>query len=198
MKNKWKIAFIILLSSLGIFLVVSLLWFAKTFPEPTNEEFSTSTPESLDGASFTITTTTEDLNNWLQQELSKEDDVEMYNLYIDDAVYMETRVEAFGILIPIEMRLSPNVTEEGNLELVEEHFQVGNWSLPSERVFQLIDATVDLPEWIYVMAEDRKFFVNVREGVSEEIDIDINIKAFDLKNNDIELEMTLIEPTQTK
>lgn len=198
MKNKWKIAFITLLSSLGIFLVVSFIWFAKSFPEPTNEEFSTSTPESLDGASFTITTTTEDLNNWLQQELSKEDDVEMYNLYIDDAVYMETRVEAFGILIPIEMKLSPNVTEEGNLELVEEHFQVGNWSLPSERVFQLIDATVDLPEWIYVMAEDRKFFVNVREGVSEEIDIDINIKAFDLKNNDIELEMTFIEPTQTK
>lgn len=191
MVNKWKVSFIMLLSSLVVFLVVGIVWFTQTFSELANEEFTKPSSESRDGASFTITTTKEDLNSWLQQELSKEEDAEMYDLYIDDAVYMETRVEAFGLLIPIEMKLSPHVTEEGNLELVEEHFQVGNFSLPSERVFQLIEATVDLPEWIYVLAEDRKFYVDVREGVSDEIDI--NIHSFDLENNNIELIITFID-----
>jgi len=191
MVNKWKVLFIMLLSSLVVFLVVGIVWFTQTFSELANEEFTKPSSESRDGASFTITTTKEDLNSWLQQELSKEEDAEMYDLYIDDAVYMETRVEAFGLLIPIEMKLSPHVTEEGNLELVEEHFQVGNFSLPSERVFQLIEATVDLPEWIYVLAEDRKFYVDVREGVSDEIDI--NIHSFDLENNNIELIITFID-----
>jgi len=191
MVNKWKVLFIILLSSLVVFLVVGIVWFTQTFSELANEEFTKPSSESRDGASFTITTSKEDLNSWLQQELSKEEDAEMYDLYIDDAVYMETRVEAFGLLIPIEMKLSPHVTEEGNLELVEEHFQVGNFSLPSERVFQLIEATVELPEWIYVLAEDRKFYVDVREGVSDEMDI--NIHSFDLENNNIELIITFID-----
>ncbi|WP_280768647.1 YpmS family protein [Salipaludibacillus daqingensis] len=190
MRNKWKIAFITLLLSIITLIIFGAVWFTQTFSEPTNEEFPTVTPEASEGASFTITTTKEDLNSWLQQELSKEPDAEMYDLYIDDAVYMETRIEALGLSVPIKMKLTPAVTEEGNLELIEENFQVGNLSLPSERVFQLIGATVDLPEWIYVLSEESKFYVDIREGVSEEVDI--NIKSFDLENDDIELRMTVV------
>jgi len=48
-----------------------------------------------------------------------------------------------------------------------------------------------MTEWIYVLAEDRKFYVDVREGVSDEMDI--NIHSFDLVNNNIELIITFID-----
>lgn len=193
MVNKWKAAFFILAGLIIIFLITGIGWVNNTFPDPEEGErgFEAYEFEDREGASFTVNTTREDLNYWLQQELAKEEDSDKYELYIEDAVYMETTVQAFGVTIPIEMVLSPHVTEEGNLELREESFRVGNINLPSSRVFQLISATVDLPDWIYVVPEESLFYVNVREGVSE--DMVLQIQSFDLENNDIEIHITYDE-----
>ncbi|WP_416149181.1 YpmS family protein [Salipaludibacillus sp. HK11] len=186
--NKWKVLFLTLIGFLSLLIVSAVVWLNLALSDEGSDDFQSTVPEVSEGASFTITTTKEDLNSWLQQELSKEQDAEMYDLYIDDGVYLETQIEAFGLNVPIEMKLTPNVTNEGNLELEEEYFHVGGMSLPSERVFQLISATIELPDWIHVISEDRKFYVDVRQGVSEEIDI--NIQSFDLETNEIELLMT--------
>ncbi|PYZ94111.1 hypothetical protein CR194_00790 [Salipaludibacillus keqinensis] len=189
--NKWKVAFFILLAVIGIVIMSGFIWFYQTFPEPQNEDFSIRETGEQERPSFSISTSREDLNLWLQQELEEEEESDMYDMYIDDAVYLETRLSAFGFEVPLEMKLTPHVTEEGNIELEEEYFQVSNINLPSERVFQMIAANVDLPEWIYVLAEDRKFYVNVREGVSE--DIDVRVQSFDLENDDIEFQITFLD-----
>lgn len=186
--NKWKTAFFALAGTLLLVFTVSAIWVITTFSDSGNDSFQRPDFNEAEGASFTLTTGRDDLNYWIQSELSEEAGADLFELYIDDAIYMETVLEALGLRIPVEMILSPHVTDEGNLELREESFTIGNISLPSNTVFQLIEANADLPDWIITAPEERFFYVNLRDGVSE--DMDIRIEAFDLENDEFVLEVT--------
>lgn len=187
--NPWKVAFISLIALLILGLTLGIIWINQIFSSAADESFISPVVENPIGPHFTISTTKEDANNWLQQELSEESG--NYDLLIDDNVRMETNVQAFGLNVPIQMELAPRVTEDGNLELLEESFRVGGFNLPSNQVFQLIDSNADLPSWIQVVTGEQKFHVNLRNGVSE--DVDIEVISFDLENDDIELNITLLE-----
>ncbi|WP_143522520.1 DUF2140 family protein, partial [Pseudomonas sp. 2822-17] len=71
-------------------------------------------------------------------------------IYLDDYVYFKMDLNIFGFDVPLEMLFVPEVTEEGNLRLLEHTFNVGNLTISSERVFHLIALTADLPDWIRV------------------------------------------------
>ncbi|RKL68534.1 hypothetical protein CR203_00300 [Salipaludibacillus neizhouensis] len=187
--NPWKIAFISLIIILVSALTLGIIWINQTFNSATNESFIPPVVKSSSGPQFTISTTKEDANYWLQQELMEEEGD--YEIVIEDKIRMETNFKAFGVYVPIQMELAPRVTEEGNLELIEDSFQVGGFHLPSEQVFQLIDSNVDLPSWIQVVPGEQRFHVNLRNGVSEEVDI--KVISFDLDSDDIKLEITLLE-----
>lgn len=187
--NKWKAAFFTLAASLLLLFAATVIWLMATLSSSGGDGFQPPSVRDAEGASFTITTGRDDLNYWLQSELNEETGADMFDLYIEDAIYMETVLEAFGIRIPVEMTLSPHVTSDGNLELREESFTIGNISLPSNTVFQLIEARADLPEWIIVAPEERLFYMNLRDGISEEMDI--RIEAFDLGSDEFVFEVTM-------
>ncbi|MCR6110231.1 YpmS family protein [Bacillus sp. A301a_S52] len=189
--NKWKIAFFILTATVILVIMSTVGWLYFGLPNLATNDFAPPKISNKDGASFSVETSREDLNFWLQNELNNEEEAEFYSIYIDDAVYFEATVDAFGITLPIYMVLSPHVTEEGNVELLEESFSVGNISLPSTRVFELIESRTDLPEWISVIPNEQKLYVNVREGISE--DVEIKVTSFDLSLNDIRFDIRFID-----
>ncbi|MCR6106157.1 YpmS family protein [Salipaludibacillus agaradhaerens] len=189
--NKWRNAFFILTATVVLVIMSAVGWLYFGLPNTSSNDFVPPHISDKEGASFSVETSTEDLNFWLQNKLNNEEGTEFYSIYIDDAVYFEATVDAFGITLPIYMILSPHVTDEGNIELLEESFSVGNISLPSTRVFELIESRTDLPEWISVIPNEQKLYVNVREGMSE--NVEIKVTSFDLSLDDIEFDIRFIQ-----
>lgn len=185
-KNKWKIAFIILVSSLFLIFVGSVLFLWSLGHGDSLSEIPRR--DTLSGPSFTVLTTKDDLNIWIERELEQEESDVPFQLYMDDFVYFQSHVPVFTFTVPIEMVLEPQVTDTGNLELYERSFQIGEFSLPSERVFQLIRSTIPLPDWILVFPTERKFYIDLN-GIGDEIQIKVN--SFDLEKDELEFTITL-------
>lgn len=181
--NIWKWAFFILATLL--FVAGIAVWFLVQSFLSYDEESSFQSPDYTDrsGAEFEIITTKEDINLWIAEEIREEGEDD-FTLYLDDAIYVETGVEAFGFRIPVEMTLSPEVTDDGNLIVREEQFRLARFELPSEQVFQLIEVTADLPDWIEVLPAERSFFIDLRQASSEE-GVDLRVLAFDLEEEDL-------------
>ncbi|MDG5786405.1 YpmS family protein [Evansella sp. AB-P1] len=189
-RNLWKILFLSLCFILVI-CIVGILIFINSFLTSSNDlERIPPTDFSSGGAEFTISTTKEDINYWLNKELEKEQGgVNSYELYLEDYVYFQTVLSAFGMNIPLEMRLEPVITEDGNIELIERSFQVGRFNVPAESVFNIIEATVDLPDWIYIYPRDRRLYLDIRNGISNEFEI--KVSKFDLIDNQIEIKLLI-------
>ncbi|MDQ0254216.1 uncharacterized protein YpmS [Evansella vedderi] len=186
--NIWKIAFITLFSILLLLISAGYIFLYNL--SNTGELFE-SPPErvNLTGPKFNVTTTKGDLNLWLEREMQKEqtgNDVP-FQLYLDSYVHFKTVLPIFGLTIPLEMTLEPYVSEGGNLELYERSFQISDFSLPSQRIFQLIQTTVELPPWIYIYPDEQKFYLDLG-GISE--DIQIYIKSFNLEEDDLQFIIT--------
>ncbi|UTR14218.1 YpmS family protein [Salipaludibacillus sp. LMS25] len=190
-QNKWRNAFFILVGTVILAVLSAIGWLYFGLSHTPTNVFEPPSFSDREAASFSVETTREDLNFWLQNELNKEEGTEFYTITIDDDVYFEATVDAFGITVPIYIVLSPRVTEDGNIELLEESFSVANISLPSTRVFELIESRTDLPKWISVIPSEQKLYVNVREGFSDEMEI--KVTSFDLALNEIAFDIRYIQ-----
>lgn len=186
--NRWKIAFITLITIFLISLAGGLALLYSLSRDDVFERPHMITSELI-GPKFTVTTTKDDLNLWISRELEMEQPGSVpFQLYIDQYVHFKTVIPAFGFNIPVEMTLEPSVTETGNLELYERTFHIGDFSLPSERVFQLVQRTVELPPWILISPEERKFYLNL-DAISD--DIRIEVETFDLQEDILKFILTL-------
>ncbi|AOM82456.1 YpmS family protein [Salisediminibacterium beveridgei] len=181
--NFWKWAFFSLAAILTIAGVVAWFMMRSFLTYDQETAFQPRAYQDRSGAEFEIITTKDDINLWIEQEMREEGEDD-FTLYLDDAIYVETGIEAFGFRIPVDMTLSPEVTDNGNLIVREEQFRLARFELPSEQVFQLIEATADLPDWIDVLPAERSFFIDLRQASSEE-GLDLRILAFDLEEEDL-------------
>ncbi|MFA9557218.1 YpmS family protein [Evansella sp. AB-rgal1] len=189
-KNPWKIAFITLFTFLVLVIVSSYLLFSSLFTSSGTSFRQLPEFSRTEGAQFIVSTSKEDINYWLKKELQKEQEgSQQYDLFFDDFVYFQTELNVLGVTIPMQMTLEPQVTESGNLQLFEKSFQIGNFNLPSERIFQLMDATVELPDWIYIYPMDRKLYLDIANSITH--DIQVSIKTFNLQENQIEIELII-------
>ncbi|ADU29729.1 YpmS family protein [Evansella cellulosilytica] len=187
--NKWKWAFFTLLSSILLIIIVCSFIFYRLLTVE-GESFIISDERELEGAEFQISTTVDDVNVWLQQQLEKDGHSNNnFHLYLEEYVHIRTEINAFGVTIPLQMEFDPHITNNGNLELVERSFMIGNYTLPAETVFVLLRNTVDLPEWIYIYPEERKFYLDLVNGISE--DVQIKIDTFNLQDNNIKMRLFL-------
>lgn len=188
--NLWKWAFLILCLVLVLTFAGMTLLYLYAVPGSDSEERERPVYEASDGAVFEISTTKDDINLWIEQEIRAEGE-DNFHLYLDDYMYIETAVDVFGIQVPVDLRLIPEVTEDGNLILIEDRFRIAGFSLPSEQVFRLIRATADLPEWIDVIPESSEFFIDLREAASDG-GMDLRIVEFDLAEERLKFEATFL------
>lgn len=186
--NKWKAAFfglliIIILAIGGIY-----IWINQALTVDETESFMPPEREEADGPSFLVNATSADANAWLQRELEEEEDAEDFELVIDDAVYFETNVSAFGFDIPIEVVFQPEVAENGNIWLREDGFRIGFVELPADQVFQLLGDDLDLPDWISVAPEEASLYLDLSDIDTEEFVVEA--QSVDLENDNIEFRIT--------
>ena len=186
--NKWKIAFITLSATIIFIFAGGALWLSISSSSENGGGFESPEYDETDGAEFTVNTTKEDINTWISHEMAREGE-ENFDIFIDDAVYIEAELDAFGFSVPVDMTLIPEMTEDGNLELHEESFQIASLDLPSEQLFQLIAQSMELPEWITVAAEERMLYADIRS--SGGAGTDIRLTSFDLEEENIEISITL-------
>ncbi|MBU9712652.1 YpmS family protein [Evansella tamaricis] len=183
--NKWKVAFISLLGLIGLSAILLFSWVILL--STTDYHIPQNIDSNMDGARFTVTTSKDDINLWIERELEKDGMGSEFRLYLQDHVYFQTIINAFGHQVPLEIVLHPHVTENGNLELLERSFSIGNLVLPSETVFRILAATVTLPDWIYIIPQEGKLYLNLVDGISDEIAI--TIQQLDLEKDLIEIEL---------
>ncbi|UCZ54321.1 YpmS family protein [Bacillus shivajii] len=186
--NIWKIAFFSFLGFIIAMILVGMTILYFVLQPVEIEERQAHIQEDIDGATFTVSTTKEDVNYWIQKEV-KETMGEELSIYLADLIFFETSINVLGMNVPIEMVFAPNVTEEGNLVLYEHSFRVGVLQLSSERVLQLMQTSVDFPDWMEVIPPERKIFLNIRDGISDEMQV--KVQKFDLDENEIVLEVTI-------
>ncbi|WP_096188219.1 YpmS family protein [Evansella halocellulosilytica] len=186
--NHWKIAFFSLISLIFLVITIGIIWLNQALNIDEYERRDIPLSEDAEGSVFHINTEKEDVNYWLQQQLEEETENE-FNLFLDDDVYFQTTINVYNMNIPIEMALTPAVTEAGNIELEEQYFRAGALELPSEHIFRILQSTVDFPEWIEVHPSERKLYINVRDEISE--NVQIKVQTFDLEENRIEIEVVL-------
>ncbi|ADH99990.1 YpmS family protein [Salisediminibacterium selenitireducens] len=188
--NLWKWAFLILCLALVLTFAGMTLVYLYAVSGSDREEWESPVYEDSDGAVFEISTTKDDINLWIEQEMRAEGE-ENFQLYLDDYMYVETTVDVFGLQVPVDLRLIPEVTEDGNLVLIEDRFRIAGFSLPSEQVFRLIRATADLPDWIDVIPESSEFYIDLREAASDG-GVDLRIVEFDLAEERLLFEATFL------
>jgi uncharacterized protein YpmS len=188
--NKWKAAFFVLAGVILLAAAAGWLWINQALQSDTEEVFTAPDRSEVDGPSFIVSSSREDADAWLQREL-EEENMEDFELIIDDAVYFQSTITALGLDIPVEVRFNPEVTEDGNIWLREDGFQVGLVELPSARIFTLIGDNVDLPEWISVVGEESSLYMDLRELDTEEYVI--QARELDLEENNIEFQITAAE-----
>lgn len=176
--NLWKWAFLSLCLILLLMTASVILVYVIAVSDSDSESRERPLYKDAEGVVFEITTTKEDINLWIEQEMRAEGE-ENFHLYLDDFMYVDTGIDLFGIQVPVDLRLIPEVTEDGNLTLVEDRFRVAGFSLPSEQVFRLIQVTAELPEWIDVIPESSEFFIDLRKAASDG-GVDLRVVEFDL------------------
>jgi uncharacterized protein YpmS len=191
--NVWKAAFFGLLGLILVVIAGGWIWInqslnsseEESFVPPEHERTAQGQPE------FLVSSTREDANAWLQRELEEEENMDDFDLIIDDAVYFQSEISAFGFDIPVEVRFNPEVAEDGNVWLREDGFQVGFVELPAEQIFNLIGDRLELPEWISVVPEESSLYLDMREMDTE--DYIIEAETLDLEENDIQFRIIAAE-----
>ncbi|WP_088035833.1 YpmS family protein [Evansella clarkii] len=188
-QNPWRIAFIILAGIIFIIIASLAVYLFSISSGAVNDDFQRPQTEQTEGARFTVSASRDDINYWLEKELAESGEGEDYQLYLEDLVYFHTEVEALGFTVPVEMELEPLVTDGGNVELVSRSFSIAGLGLPSSTVFSLIQGGDDLPDWIHVLPEESKFYLDLRHGISEEVEIEV--QSLNLPEDDIEIQIVI-------
>ncbi|TMW74007.1 YpmS family protein [Alteribacter natronophilus] len=169
-KDKWKLAFFSLLSIVTLIGLIIMFLFFRLFAPAGDLEWETADRGSWEDTypSFTVEASRDSLNRLIQQELDEEEPDREYDLYIgEEYVHFDASFGALGRQIPIELNLKPEVTDDGNIMLREESFNVGGISLPSSQIFSLIHSMADLPEWVKVNAQESYFYLHLHEGIAD-------------------------------
>ncbi len=182
--NRWKVAFIILFSSLLVLIVSLFVSFYLLFPKVSEYEHI---PIQQSGESFfTITTTKEKLNHFLAEQIGLGSG-RAFEIFLSEEVILEAVIPLFGRNVPFQLFLAPEV-QDGNLLLRSKQFQIGEFQLPAETLFRVIKHTLEFPEWLTVDPENTFIFLRLNEIEAMET-MYIRIIKFDLVNDEIEFEL---------
>lgn len=186
--NKWKIAFLTLLTLVivGLGATVALLFSGERVPiQPAQQHQGNVVTLQTTGPEF------EAIARYYMQDTLTKSPVPI-DFSITDKVNLVSELQIFGVDIPVEMTFDPIVHEDGNISLEQQEMNIGNLSLPPEYVLKLIGQAVEFPDWITVQSTDASIYVDLSR-----LNIDsgsrVRAKKIDLAANEIQIE--LIIPT---
>ncbi|HEY4552452.1 MAG TPA: YpmS family protein [Bacillaceae bacterium] len=186
-KNKWKIAFIVLLAAnLAILASLGLLLFLSGEQEPVPEQTADEQPY----AEFLIQSGKKDLTKLINHYIEKEglNGPINYEVLLNDEVELYGEVKFFSQMLQLKMTFEPEALENGDLILRQKTVSLGDVKLPVAYILKFIKDSYKLPEWVIIQPNDKQVYVALQKM---ELNNGIHVRAqeFNLKEDIISLKM---------
>lgn len=186
----WRMAFIILL--LLNIAAVAAFFFLITSPADDFEIQPEAVSDVPVGHNLTVQATKADFeglaNSYIQQEMANAP--VPLSLAVGDDVGLSTEVDIFSITLPILLKFEPFVQEDGNLLLKQKSIEVGMLDIPAETALKLLRDSVELPGFMEVFPAEEEVLLKLTE-LPIDNGISVKAEAFDLKEDDIRLQVTI-------
>jgi uncharacterized protein YpmS len=183
MKNKWKIAFLLLLGINLLFAIVTLALVMFPSDGPQNSKLKVPMGEQV---SFHVKSNKNDLNKLINHYLKEE----AADSPIDYRVILGEEVELYGILpffseeLNMKLTFAPRALENGDLVLRQQSMTIGSLHLPISYVLNFISENYKIPKGVDIRPKDKLIYVHMQQ-LKQKSDIKIKADKFDLKKDDI-------------
>lgn len=184
MKNKWKLAFIVLLGLL--ILIMLYLFFMVTAPGEKSKMEPVNNASEQEDVAFKVATNKRDLNRVINHYIEEEGK----NSQFDYQVLLTDEVELYGTLPlfsqELELRLTfePKALENGDLILNQKSISVGKLKLPVSTVLKFVRDSYSLPAAVNIQPEEERVYVSMQR-LKLKSDIKVRVNEFDLKKDHI-------------
>lgn len=191
MKNKWKLAFFILLGSVAAILIT--LFIMASAPVGEGENIPNTSEAAEREVSFDITTNKADLNKVINHYLEEEG----FSGSIDYQVLLQNEVELYGAIpvfgqeLQMKLTFEPKALKNGDLVLRQESISLGALNLPVSYVMNLIKSSYEIPEWVEIRPGEETVYVSL-QTMKLKSNIKVRANKFDLKRDNISF--TLLVP----
>jgi uncharacterized protein YpmS len=191
MKNKWKLAFFVLLGLIAALLLI--LFIMVTSPADKSKVEPVKNTSEQEDVAFKVATNKRDLNRVINHYIEEEGK----NSQIDYQVLLTDEVELYGTLPlfsqELELRLTfePKALENGDLILYQKSISVGKLRLPVSTVLKFVRDSYSLPAAVNIQPDEERVYVSM-ERLKLKSDIKVRINEFDLKKDNIKF--TLFVP----
>jgi uncharacterized protein YpmS len=185
MKNKWKVAFFILLGVFGI-LIVTLFIMASTPFNRLETDYKDVGITEDEHVSFLVRTNKADLNKVINHYLVEEGFTGPidYQVFVKDQVELYGTVPVFGQNLEMLLTFEPQALENGDLLLKQKSISIGALNLPVAYVMKVIQQNYKLPNWVVIEPNNESIYVSLQE-MELKSDIKVRANSFDLKRDDI-------------
>ena len=185
--NKWKGLFLGLLAINLIAACILIYWATRPIKDEDSLNKLATNDEKVE---IPFTSNKEDLNriiNYYIEEESSDSPIK-YEVLLKESLELYGTLSAFGRNVEIKVLFEPVTLENGDLLLKHEAIQIGGMSLPATFVLNYINEKYDTPEWVMIRPKEKTIYLALSQ-MDLKSGITVKAKAFDLKNDDIELSL---------
>lgn len=187
-KNKWKVAFIVLSVVVLVAIVVMFVAVRTMLPEPDNVPYTTGAPTDEEGL-IDIHSTKAQLNEFILEATNDLQEETPYSVELgSDSVEFQSTFRFLGQSIPITIHFDPEVADNGDLLLRAESLSFGFLSIPSEQAMQLVKNHTELPNWIVVHPSESLIEVQLTNARIND-QYSFRVIEFDLARDEFQVEM---------
>lgn len=183
-KNRWKAAFITLISLIVVFIIV----IGYLILAPTEKGTIPKTTINSDKyVHFSIRTNKDDLNKLINHYIEKEglNGPIKYNVYLKNDVELHGSIPVFSENVQLKMTFEPEALKNGDLILKQKTISIGHLNLPVSYVLKFINQSYKLPDWVKIDPDKKTVYVGLQKMKIGNSDMKARINKFDLKDNNI-------------
>ncbi|PAQ13426.1 hypothetical protein CD798_15145 [Bacillaceae bacterium SAOS 7] len=193
MKNFWKYACIgIVAVNLFVLIAIGVMLFSPI------KDAAMPTDAPLEGAvEFQVKSNKEDLNRMIQSYIEKEaknSPIEL-NMYLKDEVIMYGQIPVFSSGIDYKLTFEPKALDNGDIVLKQKEMKMGRVDLPVSYVMKTARDAYPFPKWVKFMPNDQMIYLSLNE-LELKSDVKVRADRFDLKKDDIQFTLMLLEEEQ--
>ncbi|EAD2051949.1 DUF2140 family protein [Listeria monocytogenes] len=191
-RNYWKWVCITLISVL----LISAGWiYVAVFKLSPQDEPTPSLISNKSMVEFQTSTTKADLNQLISsyiEDFSKEQDIG-YKVFVANNVNFTAEAEIFGEPVELRLKFSPEVVDNGNVELTLKDMSVGALPLPVSYVMNYVSKNYKFPDWVTIMPKKEKIYLSL-DKLKLQGDTKVRADTLNLKKDDISF--TLLVPVK--
>ena len=186
-KNKWMLLFFGLLA---INLITAFILIYRITIPIKDEESLNKLKSNNEQVEIPFTSNKEDLNriiNYYIEEESEDSPIK-YEVLLKDNLELYGTMTAFGRNVELKVLFDPVTLKNGDMLLKHESIQIGGMSLPATFVLSYINEKYKMPDWVTIRPEEKNIYLALSQ-MDLKSGITVKAKAFDLKNDEIELSL---------